>query len=248
LLIWTSSISSGFLTSRRTAAFMVDLPFLDLVAAYRCSASLGQGEKRSPHGLERDVAARPWRLYTDLMKRVVMAATASLVLAACEETPMGPEGTTGPPPLPAYGAVPPPSAFNPQEFAWSSERGGGSLSGAFGYRHGPIRYTCQGEDVLLIPETPWSRRRMLILYGSASAAAIPVSIVRARSPSAPSGDYARYVRRTTCDADNRFAFEGLPVGAWFVVTVGRPAQGAGEPIAVTRRVEIGGGPRTVALY
>jgi hypothetical protein len=143
--------------------------------------------------------------------------------------------------------VPPPSVFNAQEFAWSTAPGNGSIAGTFAFRRGPVRYICQGEDVLLIPETPWSRRRMLILYGSASAAAIPVSIVRARSPSAPTGDYARYVRRTTCDADNRFAFEGLPVGAWFVVTVGRPAEGPGEPIAVTHRVEMGGGPHTVAL-
>ncbi|HSZ50882.1 MAG TPA: hypothetical protein VK801_04865 [Caulobacteraceae bacterium] len=181
------------------------------------------------------------------MKRVVMAATAALLLAACEETPMGPEAPTPGPPPSNYG-VPPPSAFNAQEFAWSIEHGSGSITGTFGYHRGPTHYICQGEDVLLIPETPWSRRRMIILYGSASAAAIPVSIVRARSPSAPSGDYARYVRRTTCDADNHFAFDGLPVGPWYVVTVGRAADGSGEPIAVTRRVEIGSGPRNVALY
>ncbi|HEY2050947.1 MAG TPA: hypothetical protein VGH03_16535 [Caulobacteraceae bacterium] len=147
-----------------------------------------------------------------------------------------------------YGSLPPPTAFNPQEFAWSTEKGPSSIAGTFGYHRGSIRYVCQGEDVLLIPDTPWSRRRMMILYGSASAAAIPVSIVRARSPSAPSGDYARYVRRTTCDADNRFTFDDLPVGPWYVATVGRPAQGPGEPIAVTRRVEIGGGQHTISLY
>lgn len=180
------------------------------------------------------------------MKRVVMAATAALLLAACEETPMGPEGTPTAPPQ-AYGVVPPPTVFDPQEFAWSTAHGSGSISGTFTYHRGSIRYICQGEDVLLIPETPWSRRRMIILYGSANAADIPVSIVRARSPSAPTGDYARYVRRTTCDADNHFDFEGLPVGPWYVVTVGRPVQGPGEPIAVTRRAEIGDGPRTVTL-
>jgi hypothetical protein len=182
------------------------------------------------------------------MKRVVMAATAALLLAACEETPMGPESPTGGPPPPNYGALPPPSAFDADEFAWSTETGSGSIMGTFGYHRGPNRYICQGEDVLLIPETPWSRRRMMILYGSANAAAIPVSIVRARSPSAPTGDYARYVRRTTCDADNRFAFQDLPVGPWYAVTVGRPTEGPGEPIAVTRRVEVGTGPRSVTLY
>ncbi len=89
---------------------------------------------------------------------------------------------------------------------------------------------------------------MIILYGSATTAAIPVSIVRARQPSAPSGDYARYVRRTTCDAGNRFAFQDLPAGGWFVVTVGRAADGSGEPVAVTRRVDLQAGSRQITLY
>jgi hypothetical protein len=183
------------------------------------------------------------------MMRVVMVATASLLLAACEETPMGLEGPPSPPPPPGgYAALPPPTTFNSQDFVWSTAPGDASLSGTFAYHRGPGRYICQGEDVLLIPETAWSRRRMIILYGSANSAAIPVSIVRARSPTAPSGDYARYVRRTTCDGDNHFVFRDLPPGPWYVVTVGRPADGQGEQIAVTRRVELQDGPRTVALY
>ena len=102
--------------------------------------------------------------------------------------------------------------------------------------------------MILTPETAWSRRRMIILYGSATAAAVPVSIVRARTPSAPSGDYARYVRKTTCDETNHFSFLGLPDGAWFVITVGKPVDGSGEGVAVTRRVETHGGPRSVTLY
>ena len=47
--------------------------------------------------------------------------------------------------------------------------------------------------MVLTPETLWSRRRMTILYGSPSSAAVPVATVRARTPSAPSGDYAAFV-------------------------------------------------------
>lgn len=88
---------------------------------------------------------------------------------------------------------------------------------------------------------------MVILYGSAISAAVPVSIVRARTPTAGAGDYARYVRRTTCDAADRFSFQGLPDGAWYVITIGKPMDGEGEPLAITRRVEIRAGVRTVTL-
>ncbi len=88
---------------------------------------------------------------------------------------------------------------------------------------------------------------MVILYGSANAAAAPVSIVRARTPTGDTGDYARFVRRTTCDESNRFAFRNLPDGAWFVITVAKPVGGGGEPVAVTRRVETHGGMTTISL-
>ncbi len=82
---------------------------------------------------------------------------------------------------------------------------------------------------------------MLILYGSANAAAAPAWVVRARTASAGVGDYARFVRRTTCDGANHFSFQGLPDGAWFVITVGKPEGNQGEAVAVTRRVETHGG-------
>ena len=157
---------------------------------------------------------------------------------------MGP----GPSAAPTYEPTSPSAtAFDPRDFAWSTTSGSGSIVGALTYHRGPVRYTCQGSDVLLTPETAWSRRRMMILYGSANAAAAPVSIVRARTPSAGAGDYARFVRRTTCDEDNRFSFRGLPDGAWFVITVGKPVGGGDEPVAVTRRIETHGGVSAASL-
>jgi hypothetical protein len=111
-----------------------------------------------------------------------------------------------------------------------------------------VRYTCDGRDVILTPETPWSRRRMMLLYGSATGATIPVEEVRQRTQAAPSGDLARYVKRTTCDGANRFSFSGLPNGAWYVITVARPPKpGEGESMAIMRRIETRGGPRSVTL-
>jgi hypothetical protein len=180
------------------------------------------------------------------MKRLVSTLSILLtcgVLAACADQPMGLSSPGAP-----VADLAPPGPFQPADFAWSTRRGGSSIEGVLAYRGGGGRYTCDGGDVILTPETAWSRRRMIILYGSASAAAVPVSIVRARTPGAPAGDYARFVRKTTCDAANHFEFEGLPQGSWFVITVAKPIDGEGETVAVTRRVDTRGGPRSVTLY
>ncbi len=177
-----------------------------------------------------------------------MLGAALTVLASCEEAPLGPVSVG--PPAPAFSdqGLPPATAFDPAEFAWSTAPGPETLSGVLVYRHDGVQYGCGGEDVLLIPDTPWSRRRMIILYGSADMAAIPVSIVRARTASAPPGDYARYVRSTKCDAQGRFVFQGLPDGSWYVVTVARPVGAPGEAIAMTRRVDMRGASRAITLY
>lgn len=169
-------------------------------------------------------------------------------LAGCE-SPMGP-APVGPAPPVAVLSPPPPSSttFDPAQFAWSTRPGAGAIQGLLQFRRDGVRYSCAGGDVILTPDTPWSRRRMIILYGSAASAAVPVSIVRARTPSAGAGDYARYVHQAKCDAQDRFSFEGLPDGGWFVITIGKPVDGAGEPLAITRRVETrGGAVRSVVL-
>ena len=173
-----------------------------------------------------------------------LALVSAGLLAACAETPLGPAapGEAGPPQ-----ALGPAGPFDARDFAWSLRPGDGGIHGVLGYRASGQRFSCDGGDVILTPETAWSRRRMVILYGSATAAAIPVSIVRARTPSAPAGAYARFVRKATCDGANRFTFDGLPDGAWFVLTVARPAGGEGETMAIMRRVDVRGDVRMVSL-
>ncbi len=180
------------------------------------------------------------------MKRSVLIALGALGLAACAEQSLGP---IGPPPSPPPGLYVPGSGaiFRTRDFAWSARPGDGSILGTLAYRPGGARYTCQGGDVILTPETAWTRRRMVILYGSSLAAEVPLEIVRARTPSAPIGDYASYAKKTTCDGANHFGFDGLPNGGWFVITLAKPMDGRGEPIAVMRRVETRGERRTVTL-
>jgi hypothetical protein len=172
------------------------------------------------------------------MYRLALPFIATLALASCAEGPGDFMSSSPPPPEAATSAG---AVFDASDFAWSTATGTGSIDGAFNYHQATTRFSCAGTDVVLTPQTTWSRRRMIILYGSANAAAVPVSIVRARTPTAGTGDYARFVRRSTCDASNHFTFGGLPDGSWFVITVGKPVGAPGEPIAVTRRIETHGG-------
>jgi hypothetical protein len=177
------------------------------------------------------------------MKRIAFVVLLAATLAACATATLGPSA----PPSYAPYAPPPTGQFRPQDFAWSTIPGSASIQGVVAYREGPTRFSCEGRDVILTPETPWSRRRMVLLYGSADSAAIPVAEVRTRTQSAPSGDYARYVRKTTCDGANHFGFGALPSGRWFVITIVRPVGSGDEPMAIMRRVETRTGPRFLTL-
>lgn len=182
--------------------------------------------------------------------RVLLAAGALLTLSACAS--MGPSlgPPPPPPPPPPHSAGGPPSAtvFRAQDFSWSAVPGRGRIDGHLSFREGSRRYTCSGASVILTPETLWTRRRMTILYNSPTASALPVEQVRARTPSAPSGDYSAFIRRTNCDPADRFSFQGLANGAWFVILVAKPLNGGGPDMAIMRRVEVRGGrPVSVEL-
>ena len=173
-------------------------------------------------------------------------ASLSAALAACET--MRPAGPPQPPPPPP----PPPSSpsdFRPGDVAWSARPGAGGIDGVLAYKtQRGVRYACAGGNVGLTPETPWTRRRMQALYGNSSDAILPASLVRGRGAGVASGDYTAYIRTTTCDAQNRFSFRGLPDGGWFVVLQARPAKaGAAEPVAIMRHVQIRGGVVAIAL-
>src|SRR6266404_1832215 len=112
--------------------------------------------------------------------RLLAAAFALTSLAACE---------------PAYGPPPPTrivtptedSGFRASDFAWSKTTGRGALVGAVSFKKGAVTYGCAGATVVLTPETPWSHRRMQVLYLSDQRAALPVEDVRGRTAKAPPG-------------------------------------------------------------
>jgi hypothetical protein len=86
----------------------------------------------------------------------------------------------------------------------------------------------------------------MTLYGSATMASTPVETVRGRSLPAPPG-YDQIVRHAPCGGDDRFNFQNLPNGAWFVITAAQAVRGDAGPIVVMHRVETTGGPRRVVL-
>ena len=166
-------------------------------------------------------------------RHLFILAAAGAVLAACETVPAG-----------GYGPVPRPvsSAFNPGDFAWSTQPGRGSIDGRVSYRRDGQTYDCTG-SVALTPDTPYTRARFRTLYGSTDRAALPEAIVRARTVPDPNADYRSFVRSTTC-RDGRFEFSGLPDGDWFIIT---PVSAGGDRIVLMRRIGTRGGRVSVTL-
>lgn len=172
---------------------------------------------------------------TSLIVRSLAALALTGLLAACATPSLGPPPPGYQPPTPGE------PMFRASEFAWSMQPGGASILGRMAVPKTGTRYTCQGASVILTPDTPWSRRRMEVLYLSSERAALPADEVRARTSEAPPGDSTPFIKRTTCDATDHFAFAGLPDGVWFVITIAKPAHGGGPSLALMRRVTTKGG-------
>lgn len=159
---------------------------------------------------------------------VFAAAVLAAAVAACAPVPPG-GGTYAPPAS---------SAFSAEDFAWSARQGQASIEGRIDFTWQGDRYDCTG-SVGLTPDTPYTRARIGNLYGSTNRAAVPESVVRARTVPDPNADYRAYVRSSTCDG-GRFNFTGLPDGSWFVIAPVSAAQGQ-DRIVLMRRVQTRGG-------
>ena len=159
---------------------------------------------------------------------LALSVAALAATAACAPT-MGP--TPGP--------VTESTAFNAADFAWSAGNGTAGLDGRINYAQNGTRYTCTG-SVALTPVTPYTRARFRNLYGSTDKAALPESVVRARTVADPNADYRSYVRSSTC-SDNRFQFNALPAGEWFIIA---PVSAGGEErVVMMQRVRTRAGAR-----
>jgi hypothetical protein len=167
--------------------------------------------------------------------RFCLLVVAGLLLAGCQ---------TGP--KERYGRIPPPPPPPPRnEFAWSVGNGPNAVEGAGVWRRNGHFFSCAGQSVGLTPETPYTRERMLELYGSDEQAIRSMEEVRARYTK-PKRDVDAYVRSTQCDAHGRFAFHGVPSGGWFIITHGASSTGASD-VALLRVHVSGGETRAVKI-
>src|SRR5258705_9209195 len=167
--------------------------------------------KRLPEERSRSIVVK---LEGETMNLRFAIACSFLMLSACATT-QGPAPKGVAAPSQAAGAA----AFRTSDFAWSTTAGRGQIDGQLTYKPKGVPYGCAAAGVILTPETPWVRSRMIVLYGSPEGAALPVEDVRRRTPPERSQDYSNFVKRATCDATGRFSFTGLPDATWFAITV-----------------------------
>lgn len=164
------------------------------------------------------------------MKALLTILSGSVLLGACASA-------TAPPPV----AAGPPPEFSPAEFAWAQASGDASIRGSALYSPGNRVWTCTADGATLIPDAPYARWRVERLYRDVERGRATVADVRAREPDTPA-EYATVVRTAACDTYNRFRFDGLAPGTWYVTVTMRPPSGAaGEAVRLMRRVELSAG-------
>ncbi|WP_292085350.1 MULTISPECIES: hypothetical protein [unclassified Brevundimonas] len=112
------------------------------------------------------------------------------------------------------------NSFNPADYAWADQVGSNTVSGSALLRTvgGEVR-TCGALPVSLIPDVPYTRERMIALYGNAAGgyrafnAGPPGGVIFINEPF----EFSRVGRRTACDASGNFRFAQIPDGSYFVV-------------------------------
>ncbi len=185
------------------------------------------------------------------MKRLAAVGIVSLGLAACVSTrneapQLRPAYAPPPPPPPAPVAqVAAPDGYRSADFAWSVGAGANSIMGSVAH-HGRsgANWSCVGQSAALTPDTPYSADRIALLYGSADQALESVAAVRARAASKPGADYSQFVRSTTCDIHNAFAFAAIPDGRYFLIVRVHSrtrTEGQDAPSVIMQRIDLQGG-------
>jgi len=167
-------------------------------------------------------------------RHLIAIAAVAASLTACET--VTPNGNAS-----GFGPRPSSSAFRAEDFAWSAGSGRASIEGRVDYRRDGRAFTCS--SVALTPDTPYTRARFQTLYGSTTRAVIPEAVVRARTVADPNADYRSFVRQTSCE-NNRFQFDNLPDGNWFVIS---PVSAGGDRTVLIRQVATRRGRVTVVL-
>ncbi|PHY20906.1 hypothetical protein [Caulobacter sp. BP25] len=107
--------------------------------------------------------------------------------------------------------------FDPATVAWSKTQGVSRIEGqAFLKTRGGSVKTCAGNEVHLVPDSPYGRYRMQLLYGNLEGGFVGPNLTLAQR-AAVEPEFQKYVRTAVCDAEGRFSFSRLPEGRYYII-------------------------------
>ncbi|MBI1210747.1 MAG: hypothetical protein GC190_04745 [Alphaproteobacteria bacterium] len=168
---------------------------------------------------------------------VVVSAVAAVALSACASTRISRHET-------GSGHV----SFDPRAVAWSTKIGGNAIVGTADLTtsNGESR-TCAGLEVRLVPDAPYTRDRIAMLYGTTTEGFVDASQARhvqQRADAAVDPAYARSHKVTMCDGQGRFEFSKLANGTYYVlapVVWRKPGAATTDGGFLMQRVTLSGG-------
>lgn len=131
------------------------------------------------------------------MRHFGIIGVVGLIAAGCQQTPQKVE-----------------TPFDAKAAAFIHKQGEGRIDGhAFLKRfNGKVTHAA-GENVWLVPATPYSRERFAKLYGGRKFLAATSGARMENDPV-----YAQYTRKTKAESTGRFIFEKVAPGEYFVAT------------------------------
>lgn len=118
--------------------------------------------------------------------------------------------------------------FSADDLAWSRGAGPNSIKGSALLRTvgGDVK-TCAGLTVTLVPKSPYTTERMIVVYGSDTGGISRPNPFSLRPIPQPAAELYEFNRETVCDPQGSFTFNSLPNGTYYVVaevTWGAPTQ------------------------
>jgi hypothetical protein len=137
--------------------------------------------------------------------------------------------------------------FDPQAVAWSKKPGTNTIIGTAELTANGKTKTCAGLEVRLVPDAPYTRERVAMLYGTTNNGFVEAEEARRvqqRTDAAVDPAYKRSHKVATCDGNGHFTFANLADGSYYVLApvLWRKA-GASEPDGgfLMERVRLAGG-------
>lgn len=105
-------------------------------------------------------------------------------------------------------------AFNADEAAYIHKHGSATIKGeAFVINSSGRAVKAAGQDVWLVPATPYAKQRFTAIYGTKKS--VPA---RAVAQFASDPDYLANTRRAKMGSNGKFSFEDVAPGAYFIVS------------------------------